>query len=282
MRLPLRDLLPRPSVMGIVNVTPDSFSDGGIFVDPGCAAAHAERLVREGAAIIDLGGESARPGATPVSCENELARIEPALERILGLGVPVSLDTYKAEVARRALSLGARMINDVTGLRGDAAMAEVVAEHGAYVCLMHMQGDPQTMQDGPRYDDVVTEVRAFLEERLEFAVGRGIAEDRICIDPGIGFGKTADHNFELIGRLGELTGLGVPVLVSASRKSFLGRVVGDASAKTGPLAPGLAVAVSAYQSGASIVRCHDVREHVQALTTAAAIERVRLSQPELS
>ncbi len=268
--------------MGIVNVTPDSFSDGGIFVGPGCAAAHAARLVREGAAIIDLGGESARPGATPVSCENELARIEPALERILGLGVPVSLDTYKAEVARRALSLGARMINDVTGLRGDAAMAEVVAEYGAYVCLMHMQGDPQTMQAGPRYDDVVTEVRAFLEERLEFAVGRGIAEDRICIDPGIGFGKTADHNFELIGRLGELTGLGVPVLVSASRKSFLGRVVGDASAKTGPLAPGLAVAVSAYQSGASIVRCHDVREHVQALTTAAAIERVRLSQPELS
>ena len=279
---PLQELLPRPSAMGIVNVTPDSFSDGGIFVDPRRAAAHAKRLVHEGAAIIDLGGESARPGAAPVSCEDELARIEPALERILALGVPVSLDTSKAEVARRALTLGAAMINDVTGLRGDAAMAGVVAEHGAYVCLMHMQGDPQTMQVGPRYEDVVGDVRLFLEERVEFAASQGIAEDRICVDPGIGFGKTVEHNFELIARLGEFTALGVPVLVGASRKSFLGRILGDTSARTGPLAPALAVAVSAYQSGASIVRCHDVREHVQALTTAQAIERVRLTERELS
>ncbi|MCY4085455.1 MAG: dihydropteroate synthase [Actinomycetia bacterium] len=274
MGLSLRELLPRPSVMGVLNVTPDSFSDGGLFIDPRRAASHAERLVREGAAIIDLGGESTRPGASPISCEEELARVEPVLEHVVALGVPVSVDTSKAEVARRALSLGACMVNDITGLRGDAEMADAAARSGAYVCLMHMQGDPRTMQEAPSYHDIVTDVRTFLEERVEFAISRGIAEDRICVDPGIGFGKTAHHNLELISRLEELADLGVPVLVGTSRKSFLGRVLGDASATSGPLAAGLAAAVSAYQAGASIVRSHDVREHVEALRMAAAIECV--------
>ena len=261
--------------MGVVNVTPDSFSDGGLFVDTAEAIAHARRLAVEGAALVDVGGESTRPGAGPVSAEEELGRIEPVLE---GLGdVAVSIDTSKAAVARRALELGAELVNDVTALRGDPGMAEIVADGHAFVCLMHMQGSPSTMQVAPRYDDVVSDVLAFLEERVAFAVESGIAEDRICVDPGIGFGKTPDQNLELLRRLDSLTTLGRPVLVGASRKSTLGKVLGDSGAKTGTLAASLAAAVTAFARGASMIRAHDVRETVEALAVAAAVERGRIT-----
>jgi dihydropteroate synthase len=250
--------------MGIVNVTPDSFSDGGVNLDPDAAAAATRRMVEEGAAIVDLGGESTRPGAEGVSVDEELRRVVPVLER-LGGAVPLSIDTSKAEVALRALDLGAELVNDVTALRGDPAMAEVVAGSDAYLCLMHMLGEPRTMQDDPRYDDVVSDVKAFLEERLAFAVAAGIAEERICVDPGIGFGKTVQQNVELLNRLGELTGLGRPLLFGASRKRFLGRLLGDPEATVGPLPASIAAAVIAVAAGATIVRVHDVRETVEAL-----------------
>ena len=266
---------PRPSVMGVLNVTPDSFSDGGLFVDPASAIDHGRLLVEEGADLVDIGGESTRPGATPVSAEEELARVEPVLEGLGGL--PLSIDTAKAMVARRALELGAVLVNDVTALRGDPGMAEVVAGGDAFVCLMHMQGEPRTMQVAPQYDDVVSDVLALLEERLAFAVEQGIAEERICVDPGIGFGKTPDQNLELLRRLDELGALGRPVLVGVSRKSTLGRIVGDATATTGTLAGSLAAAVTAFERGASMIRAHDVRETVEALAVAAAVERGRIT-----
>jgi dihydropteroate synthase len=260
---------PRPSVMGVVNVTPDSFSDGGVHLDPDVAAAAARRMLEEGAAVVDVGGESTRPGSEAVTLDEELRRVMPVLERLEG--VPVSIDTAKAEVARRALAFGAELVNDVTALRGDPQMAEVVGESGSYLCLMHMQGEPRTMQVAPAYDDVVAEVAAFLEERLRSAVGAGIAEERICLDPGIGFGKTVAQNFELVRRLPELAALGRPILIGFSRKSSLGRVLGDPQAKTGPLSASVAAAVAAYERGATILRVHDVREHVEALTVAAAV-----------
>jgi dihydropteroate synthase len=266
---------PRPSVMGVLNVTPDSFSDGGRFVDPGDAIAHGQRLVDEGAALVDVGGESTRPGAPPVSAEDELARVEPVLEGLRGL--PVSIDTSKAEVARRALELGAELVNDVTALRADPDLAEVVADGDAFVCLMHMQGEPRTMQVAPRYDDVVSDVLAFLEERVAFAVSRGIAEERICVDPGIGFGKTPDQNLELLRRLDVLVALGRPVLVGVSRKSTLGKILGDSGATTGSLAASIGASVAAYERGASMIRAHDVRETVEALEVAAAVERGRIT-----
>ena len=261
--------------MGVLNVTPDSFSDGGRFVDPGDAVAHGLQLVAEGAALVDVGAESTRPGAASVSVDEELERVEPVLEGLRG--VAVSIDTSKAEVARRALEVGAVLVNDVTALRGDPAMAEVVASGDAFLCLMHMQGEPRTMQVAPHYDDVVGDVLAFLEERLAFAVERGIAEERICIDPGIGFGKTPDQNLELLRRLDELLVLGRPVLVGVSRKSTLGKVVGDPTATTGSVAASVAAAVAAYARGASIVRAHDVRETVEALAVAVAVERGRIT-----
>ena len=266
---------PRPSVMGVLNVTPDSFSDGGLFVDPTDAIAHGRRVVEDGAALVDVGGESTRPGAAPVSAEDELARVEPVLEGLRGL--PVSIDTSKAAVARRALELGAELVNDVTALRADPELAEVVASGDAFVCLMHMQGDPRTMQVAPRYDDVVSDVLAFLEERVAFAVEHGIGEERICVDPGIGFGKTPDQNLELIRRLDVLTTLGRPVVVGISRKSTLGRILGDPGAKTGTVAASIAAAVAAYERGASMIRAHDVRETVEALEVAAAVERGRIT-----
>ncbi len=266
---------PRPSVMGVLNVTPDSFSDGGLFVDPATAIDHGRHLVEEGAALVDVGGESTRPGAAPVSVEEELERVEPVLEGLGGF--PLSIDTAKAAVARRALELGAVLVNDVTALRGDPGMAEVVADGDAFVCLMHMQGEPRTMQVAPHYDDVVVDVLAFLEERLAFTVEQGIAEERICVDPGIGFGKTPDQNLELLRRLDELGTLGRPVLVGVSRKSTLGRIVGDASATTGTLAGSLAAAVAAFERGASMIRAHDVRETVEALAVAHAVERGRIT-----
>jgi dihydropteroate synthase len=265
---------PRPSVMGVLNVTPNSFSDGGRFVDPSDAIVHGHRLFDEGAALVDIGGESTRPGAAPVSSHEELERVEPVLEGLRGL--PLSIDTSKAEVARRALRLGVEFVNDVTALRGDPGMAEVVADGDAFVCLMHMQGEPRTMQVAPQYDDVVSDVLGFLDERIAFAVENGIQEERICVDPGIGFGKTLDQNLELLRRLGEFCVLGRPVLVGVSRKSALGKVLGDASARTGGLAASLAAAVAAYARGASMIRAHDVRETVDALAVASAVERGRI------
>jgi dihydropteroate synthase len=255
--------------MGVVNVTPDSFSDGGVHLQPAAAAAAGWRMLDEGAAIIDVGGESTRPGSEGVSLEEELRRVVPVLEGLHG--APISIDTAKADVARRALELGAELVNDVTALRADPALTEVVAGSDAYVCLMHMQGEPRTMQAAPTYDDVVSEVAAFLEARLRFAVDAGIAEQRICLDPGIGFGKTVEQNFELVRRLDVLTSLGRPVLIGFSRKSSLGRILGNPNATTGPLSASLAVAVAAYERGATIIRAHDVRQHVEALTVAAAV-----------
>jgi dihydropteroate synthase len=266
----IEERFPRPSVMGVVNVTPDSFSDGGVNFNASDAVVAARRMVDEGASIVDVGGESTRPGSEGVSLDEELFRVVPVLEALQG-EVPVSIDTAKAEVARRAIELGAELVNDVTAVRGDPDLAEVVASSSAYLCLMHMQGEPRTMQLDPTYDDVAAEVAAFLEERLRFAVDAGIPEERICLDPGFGFGKTVEQNFELLARLGEIVALGRPVLVGLSRKRSLGRILGDHEATTAPLSASLAAAVGAYERGATIFRAHDVREHVEALTVAAAV-----------
>ena len=272
--MPFEERWPRPSVMGVLNVTPDSFSDGGLFVDPTQAIAHGKRAIDEGAVLVDVGGESTRPGAEPVSSEDEIARVEPVLEGLRGLAT--SIDTSKAAVARRALDLGAELVNDVTALRGDPEMAGIVADGDAFVCLMHMQGEPRTMQVAPRYDDVVSDVLAFLEERVAFAVENGIAEERIAVDPGIGFGKTPDQNLELLRRLEELSTLGRPVLVGVSRKSTLGKILGDPGATTGTVAASVGAAVVAFERGASMIRAHDVRETVEALQIAVAVERGRI------
>jgi dihydropteroate synthase len=271
MRPPIEARFPRPSVMGVVNVTPDSFSDGGVNFRPEDAVASARRMLAEGAAIIDVGGESTRPGSEGVSLDEELRRIVPVIEALEG--VPVSIDTSKAEVARRALDLGVELVNDVTALRGDPELAGVVAASDAYLCLMHMRGEPRTMQVEPRYDDVAAEVAGFLEERLGVAVSAGVPEERICLDPGIGFGKTVEQNFELVRRLDVLLALGRPVVVGFSRKSSLGRLLGDPDATTGSTAASVGAAVAAYERGASILRVHDVRETVEALTVAAEVLR---------
>jgi dihydropteroate synthase len=269
-RPPIEQRFPRPSVMGVVNVTPDSFFDGGVNFDAADATAAALRMIDEGAAIVDVGGESTRPGSDGTTVDEELRRVLPVLEGVHD-EVPLSIDTSKSEVAWQALALGVEMVNDVTGLRGDPRLAEVVADEGAYLCLMHMQGEPRTMQVNPTYDDVVSDVARFLEERLEFAVSQGVPEHLVCLDPGIGFGKTVEQNFELIRRLDELTAVGRPVLVGFSRKSSLGRILGDPEATTGPLSASLAAAVTAYERGATIIRAHDVRETVEALTVAQAV-----------
>ena len=255
--------------MGVVNVTPDSFSDGGVNYAPDRAVASARRMLAEGASIVDVGGESTRPGSEGVTLDEELRRVVPVLEDLAG--APVSIDTAKAEVARRALALGAELVNDVTALRGDLELAGVVAASDAYLCLMHMQGTPRTMQLDPRYDDVASEVAAFLEERLAFAVDAGVQEERICLDPGIGFGKTIEQNVELVRRLDVLLALGRPVVVGFSRKSSLGRLLGDPDATTGSVAASIGAAVAAYERGATILRVHDVRETVEALAVAGAM-----------
>ena len=257
---------PAPSVMGVINVTPDSFSDGGVHLRVEAAVTAAWGMLAAGAAIVDVGGESTRPGSEGVSAEEELGRIEPVLAD-LG-GAPVSVDTSKAAVARRALELGVELVNDVTALRADPELAGVVADAGCYLCLMHMLGEPRTMQQDPRYDDVVSEVKRFLEERLAYAVDAGIREELVCLDPGIGFGKTAEHNFELVRRLDELAAIGRPLLVGFSRKSSLGKLTGTAA---GTAAASVGAAVAAFDRGATILRVHDVREHVEALAAAKAV-----------
>ena len=270
--------------MGVLNVTPDSFSDGGEFLDSRAAIAHALTLVSEGADILDVGGESTRPGAQPVSGEEELRRVLPVLEGIAAADMDrpqVSIDTSKASVARAALDAGATIVNDVSALRADPRMAEVVAQSGAECCLMHMLGEPRTMQGvggvgGPQYNDVVDDVKAFLEERLSFAVSAGISEQRIMLDPGIGFGKTVEHNLTLLRRLDELAVLGRPLLVGTSRKSFLGRLIADGAGEQEPVAAGarlpgtIATNVLAFERGASVFRVHDVAPLRAALTVAAA------------
>jgi dihydropteroate synthase len=226
-------------------------------------------MLDAGAAIVDVGGESTRPGSDGVPVEEELRRVEPVLEALRG--EPVSVDTAKAEVARRALALGAELVNDVTALRSDPELAGVVADADAYLCLMHMRGEPRTMQADPSYDDVVSEVKAFLEARLAFAVSEGVREELVCLDPGIGFGKTVEHNLELVRRLDELAALGRPVLVGFSRKSTLGKLLGDPAARVGTTAASVGMAVAAFERGAAILRVHDVREHVEALRVASAV-----------
>jgi dihydropteroate synthase len=252
--------------MGVVNVTPDSFSDGGVHLDPDVAAAAARRMVDEGAAIVDIGGESTRPGSDGVSVDEELRRVVPVLDR-LGGDFPLSIDTTKAAVACAALERGAVLVNDVTALRSDPDLAGVVAVSGAYLCLMHMQGEPRTMQAEPRYEDVADEVASFLEARLAFAVAAGVPEERICLDPGIGFGKTVAHNLELVRRLDVLVALGRPVVVGFSRKSSLRKLTGSEDL----LGASVAAAVTAFERGAAILRAHDVRPTVDALTVAAAV-----------
>ena len=260
----------RPLVMGVVNVTPDSFSDGGEFLDPALAIEHAAGLVREGADVLDIGGESTRPGARPVGAEEERRRVVPVLDGLVGVGVPISIDTSKAAVAEAALDAGATWVNDVTALRSDPDLAALCADRGCEVVLMHMLGDPRTMQDDPRYDDVVDDVKRFLAERVEAAIEAGVAAERIWIDPGIGFGKTLEHNLELLRRLGELRDLGRPILVGASRKSFIGKITGrDAHERAGGT---IATTVVAATQGAAAVRVHDVAATRDALTTLAAIE----------
>ena len=263
---------PPVQVMGVVNVTDDSFSDGGLFLDRDRAVAHGLALAAGGAAIVDVGGESTRPGGEPVSAEDEIARVVPVIEALARrFSVPLSVDTTKSEVARAALDAGAAIVNDVTALRGDPEIAALCADRGCELVLMHMLGSPRTMQDDPTYDDVVDDIKAFLAGRIEFAISEGIGEERIWVDPGIGFGKTPAQNFELVRRLDVLTALGRPVVIGFSRKSSLGRLLGDPEATTGPLAASLAAAVTAYERGATILRVHDVREHVEALRVASAV-----------
>jgi dihydropteroate synthase len=258
-------------VMGIVNVTPDSFSDGGRYLDTGAATAHARELIGEGAVIVDIGGESTRPGAAPVGVEEELRRVLPVVEELAGGagGAQVSVDTSKLEVARGALAAGATMVNDVTALRHAPEIAELVAEAGADLCLMHMQGEPRTMQLHPQYGDVVDDVKAFLEERLAFAVAHGVPEERIILDPGIGFGKTTEHCLALLQRLAELVAIGRPVAIGTSRKTFLGQIL-NREEPTERLAGTIATNVIALERGATIFRVHDVAPVHDALTVAAA------------
>ncbi|OIR02848.1 dihydropteroate synthase [mine drainage metagenome] len=261
--------LNRPHVMGIVNVTPDSFSDGGKFHDTGRAVQHALQLIEDGADILDIGGESTRPGATPVSLEDELARVIPVIQALSKVtSVPLSIDTYKSEVMHAAIAAGADIVNDVRALQEDGAL-EIVANSNVGVCLMHMQGMPQTMQLAPHYADVVKEVGSFLMSRLHAALAQGISKERILLDPGFGFGKTTAHNIALIQHLDQLVALGQPLLVGLSRKAVLGKLVGGDEQQR--LHAGLAASVISVIKGAKIVRVHDVKATVDALKVVSAV-----------
>jgi dihydropteroate synthase len=272
--------VPAYRLMGIVNVTPDSFSDGGLYMNSDAAVEHGLELARQGADILDVGGESTRPGAEPVGREEELRRVVPVIEGLAARarkgGTQISVDTSKAAVARAAVSAGASLVNDVSALRADPEMVGVVADSAAECCLMHMLGEPRTMQHDPRYEDVVDDVKASLEERLAFAVGEGIDERRLLLDPGIGFGKTVAHNLELLRRLDELVALGRPIVIGTSRKSFLGRIPrdllgrSDGASETGRLPGTIATNVMALERGASVFRVHDVDSVGAALAVAAA------------
>jgi dihydropteroate synthase len=257
-------------IMGVVNVTPDSFSDGGLYLDAQTAVEHGLALASEGASILDIGGESTRPGAAPVPPATELERVLPVIEGLgaAGVGTTISIDTSKASVAEAALRAGASLVNDVTAFRGDPAMASLVASSGASCCLMHMLGEPRTMQRDPRYEDVVSDVKRFLEERVAFAVGEGVPEEKIMLDPGIGFGKTAEHNLELLRRLDELAAVGRPLVIGTSRKSFLGKIT---EREVDRRLPGtIATNLIAYLNGARVFRVHDVAPIADALKVAAA------------
>lgn len=264
------DAARRTALMGIVNVTPDSFSDGGRYFDPGKAISHGIDLAREGADIIDVGGESTRPGARPLSAREEIERILPVIRGLRRTApIPISIDTYKADVARAALAEGADMVNDISALRFDAAMAPLIAAEKVPVVLMHMQGAPQTMQQRPRYQNVVQEVREFLQSRIDFALEAGVEVDRIIIDPGIGFGKELDHNLALLRGIPTLVSLGRPILVGPSRKTFIGKIL-----EVGPeerLEGSLAAAVAAVLAGANMIRTHDVKEARRAIRIADAL-----------
>jgi dihydropteroate synthase len=254
--------------MGIVNVTPDSFSDGGEFFEADAAIAHGRRLVEDGAEILDVGGESTRPGAEPVAEAEELRRVVPVLQALATGNAGLSIDTTKTAVARAALDAGAQIVNDVSAFRFEPSMAELVAASDADCVLMHMLGEPRTMQADPRYDDVVSEVKAFLEQRLAFAVAEGVAEERVWLDPGIGFGKTVEHNLELLRRLEEIVAIGRPVVVGTSRKAFLGKLTGRSEGDRG--AATIATNVLALERGARVFRVHDVAQVGDALMVAAA------------
>jgi len=254
--------------MGVVNVTPDSFSDGGLFLDAEAAVAHGRKLAEQGAEILDVGGESTRPGAEEVSAEEELARVAPVVRGLAGVAT-VSIDTSKAAVAEAALDAGAAIVNDVTALSHDPEIGALCAERGTGLVLMHMKGDPRTMQEDPSYDDVVDDVKAFLAERMEVAIGMGVAEEQIWLDPGIGFGKTLDHNLELLRRLGELRELGRPLVVGTSRKSFIGKI--DGSDVDDRIGGTIASSILAAAEGADVLRVHDIAEAVQATQVANAI-----------
>jgi dihydropteroate synthase len=257
-----------PKLMGVVNVTPDSFSDGGRYLDADAAISHGEELVGDGAAILDVGGESTRPGAEEVDEAEELRRVEPVVAG-LAASATVSIDTSKSAVAEAAIGAGASIVNDVTAFRRDPGMAPLCAERGVGVVLMHMPGSPRTMQDDPRYDDVVDDVKAFLAARMEFAIEAGVEEERIWLDPGIGFGKTLEHNLELLRRLGELRELGRPLVIGTSRKSFIGKV--DGSDVDDRIGGTIASSVLAAAEGADVLRVHDVAEMSQALTVVQAV-----------
>jgi dihydropteroate synthase len=255
-------------VMGIVNVTPDSFSDGGTYLEADAAIAHGRDLLAAGADLVDVGGESTRPGAAAVGAAEEIARVTPVIEALASDGATVSVDTSKAAVAEAALSAGAGIVNDVTAL-ADPGMAAICAARGPGLVLMHMKGTPRTMQDNPVYEDVVVEVREFLAERLRFAVDAGIDEETIWLDPGIGFGKTVEHNLELIARLGELADLGRPIVIGASRKNFIGAITGREVDDR--LGGSIATNVLGLANGAEVLRVHDVAETIQAVRVAERI-----------
>lgn len=263
------------AVVGILNVTPDSFSDPGEYFDPEKAVSHALRMLDEGAKIIDVGGESTRPGSDPVPPEEERRRVVPVIREILSErpDTTISIDTYRAATAEAALDAGAKIINDVSAIQSDERMASLAAEAGCPVVLMHMKGEPKTMQKDPRYKDVVREVREFLSGRAEFAISSGVSFSNIILDPGIGFGKTLEHNLLLLKNLGDISALGFPVLVGASRKSFIGKLTGEEEAGSRVFGT-VATSVLAYERGATLFRVHDVRANKEALEVVAAFRRV--------